>query len=114
MQYRAFMGETGFEDRVGCFSGGVADLPDANSMIDTAGHEPFAVGTEGDGVLVLERLRKRVAPFAARDVPLPHLAKPARLTSGGEKEFVIRRKCNRVHAATMPLERADRRVGFRR
>ena len=91
------MGETGFENRVGRFRGGIADLPDANSIIDTAGHQPFAVGTEREGELLLERLRKRVAPFAGCQVP--ELDRAVRARAG--EDFAVGPEPEAEHRAVM-------------
>src|SRR5205809_6171335 len=97
MQNRAFVGETGFENRVGRFRGSLADLPDANSIIDTASHQPFAIRTERDGVLLLERLRKRVAPFAGRHVP--ELDRAVRACAG--ENFAVGSEREAEHRAVM-------------
>ena len=97
------MGESGLEDRVGRFRGGLADLPDANSIIDTAGHQPFAVRTERDGVLLLERLRKRVAPFAGRQVPELDCA----VRAGARENFAVGPEHETEHRAVVARKSFD-------
>ena len=102
------MRETRFEDRVGCFGCGLADLPDADSVVHAAGNELFAVGTERDGVLLLERLRKGVAPFAGRQVPEFHRA----VRAGAGENFSVRPEGQTEHRAVVAGKRFDFLAGL--
>ena len=97
------MSETGFEKRVGGFRGIIANLPDADAIIHSAGVQPLAVGAERDGVLLLERLRKSIAPLAARDVPKLDGA----VGAGAGEDFTIGPKRQAKHRAVVARERFD-------
>ena len=102
------MRETRFEDRVGRLCRGLADLPDADSIINAAGNQSFAVGTERDGVLFLERLGKRVAPFTRRDVPEFHRA----VRAGAGENPAVRTEGQTEHGAVVAGERFEFLAGL--
>src|SRR5207245_10070485 len=67
-------------------------------------------GQRVDGVVVTFKQEKQTA---VGEVPLSHFPEPACFASRSEQELAVGRKRERVHAATMSLERADNRAGLR-
>lgn len=108
IQDGTIMAKLGVEERVGSFGGFGTDAPDADALIDTGGGEEGAVGTEGDGVLLLERLGESVATLAGGDVPKLDGA----ITAGGGEDLAVSAKGEGINAAVVARESAEFRAGF--
>src|SRR5258706_15102699 len=94
------MGKFGMQNGVGRLRRTLADLPNSDAVICAAGEEMLAIRTEGDGINILERLRKSVPPLAGGNIPELYSS----VSTGARENFSIWPESQTIDAAIMPGE----------